>query len=166
MIFLTVGTQFPFNRLVESVDMIFEQNGFEEKVFAQINNSSYRPRNFEAVPFLEKSQFDKCICKASCVISHAGMGTIMAVLEHEKPLLIMPRLKKYNEVVNDHQLAIARRFEQLGHVLVAYDMDDLPKALKQLKTFVPLKRKTKPQAVSERIAQFLKELYLGTKVDK
>jgi UDP-N-acetylglucosamine transferase subunit ALG13 len=49
----------------------------------------------------------------------------------------MPRLKKYCEVVNDHQLAIAKKFSELGHILVAYDTEDLPERIHQLKTFVP-----------------------------
>ena len=158
MIFITVGTQFPFNRLVKSFDKVISQNPFKEDVFAQIGHSSYRPHNFEAVPFLEKPLFDKYIRKASYVISHAGMGTICATTKHNKPLLVMPRQQIYGEVVNDHQIAIARRFEQLGYILVAYEPEDLAMKLTQLKTFVPHKRQVKSQAVVERITQFLKKI--------
>ena len=158
MIFLTVGTQFSFDRLVKSVDEMISEDGFEEEIFAQIGESSYRPRNFEAVSFLEKSLFDKHIRKASGIISHGGIGTIAIALEHNKPLLAMPRLKCYSEVVHDHQVAVVKRFELLGHVLVAYEAAELPAKIKQLKSFVPCKRKAQPQAVVERIAQFLNEL--------
>ncbi len=161
MIFLTVGTQFPFDRLVKSVDEMLSENGFEEEIFAQIGESSYQPRNFEAVPFLEKRLFDKHICEASGIISHGGIGTIAMAIEHNKPLLAMPRLKRYGEVVHDHQIAIVKRFELLGHVLVAYETAELPAKIKQLKSFVPRKRKTQPQAVVERIAQFLNELKIS-----
>jgi len=158
MIFLTVGTQFPFDRLVKSVDEMISENGFKEEIFAQIGESSYQPRNFEAVPFLEKRLFDKHIREASGIISHGGIGTIAMAMEHNKPLLAMPRLKRYGEVVHNHQVAIAKRFELLGHVLVAYEASELPAKIKQLKGFVPCKRKAQPQAVVERIAQFLNEL--------
>ena len=158
MIFLTVGTQFPFDRLVKSVDEAIGQNGFDEGVFAQFGHSSYRPRNFEAVPSLEKRLFDEYMREASSIIGHAGIGTISMALECEKPLLVMPRLKRYREVVNDHQVDIAKRFEQLGHVLVAYEVEELPAKIEQLKTFVPRKRKARPQAVAQRIGQFLREL--------
>lgn len=158
MIFLTVGTQFPFDRLVKSVDRLLSQNGFEEEIFAQIGDGSYRPHNFEAVSSLEKHVFDKHIREASGIISHAGMGTITMALENNKPLLVMPRLKRYGEVVNDHQVAIAKRFELLGHVLVAYEAKELPKKIKQLRTFVPCKREAQRQVVTERITRFLKEL--------
>jgi len=155
MIFLTVGTQFPFDRLVKAVDKMIGQNGFEEKVFAQIGCGSYRPHNFETVSTLEKEVFDEYVSRSSGIIGHAGMGTIDMALGNHKPLIVMPRLKKYGEVVNDHQLAIAHKFEQLGHILVAYTEDELAEKLGQLKLFVPKPRENQAGAVAERIARFL-----------
>lgn len=158
MIFLTVGTQFPFDRLVKAVDNVFEDGFVNEEIFAQIGESSYKPRNFKSVNFLDNRLFNEWMRKASGIMGHAGMGTITMALDNSKPLLVMPRLKKYGEVVNDHQVAIARKFEQLGHVLVAYKQDELPKKIEQLKNFVPSKRQTQHQVVAERIERFLKEL--------
>ena len=62
--------------------------------------------------------------ETTLIISHAGMGTIITSLLKEKPLLIMPRLAKYNEHRNDHQLATANRFKKKG-LCVAYDEPDL-----------------------------------------
>ena len=158
MIFLTVGTQFPFDRLVRVVDEVVGKNGFKEEIFAQIGDSSYQPHNFKAVSFLEKKVFDKRICEASCIISHAGIGAISMALEYDKPLLVMPRLKKYGEVVIDHQVAIAKKFGELGHILVAYTEVEIPEKIKQLKSFVPQPRKNQTKAVIDRIAGFLDEL--------
>jgi len=165
MIFLTVGTQFPFDRLVKAVDETVRKNGLDEQIFAQVGDTTYRPRNFEAVSSLEKTKFDKHFNEADSIISHAGMGTITMALEKKKPLLVMPRLKKYGEVVNDHQLDIASRFEKLGYLLVAYCKDDLPEKMRQLKTFIHCERETQPEAVSERIAQFLKSLSLARNIE-
>lgn len=158
MIFLTVGTQFPFDRLVKAVDEVVGDNRFNGQIFAQVGTTSYRPKNFEAASELEKTLFDKYFSEADGIISHAGMGTITMAREKGKPLLVMPRLRKYGEVVNDHQLDIACRFEKLGYLLVAHSKEDLPEKMQQLKTFVPRERETQPEAVSERIAQFLKAL--------
>lgn len=158
MIFLTVGTQFPFDRLVRSIDEVISRNGFQEQVFAQIGNTSYEPKNFRAVSSIEKELFDKHICEASYIISHAGMGTITTALEHHKPLLVMPRLKKYGEAVNDHQLAIARKFEEFRHILVAHTENEIAEKIKQLKSFVPQPRRNQTGAVVDRIATFLKLL--------
>ena len=158
MIFLTVGTQFPFDRLVKAVDNIFGQGLINEEIFAQIGETSYKPHNFESAASLEKKVFDMYFKKATSVISHAGMGTITMALDNHKPLLVMPRLKKYGEVVNDHQAAIARKFEELEHILVAYDVEDLPDGIRKLKNFIPKERKANPEAVADRIRCFLNSL--------
>lgn len=158
MIFLTVGTQFPFDRLVKAVDQAADINGFDEKIVAQIGDSSFHPKNFKAVRSVEKSVFDQYFAEADSIISHAGMGTITMALDHRKPLLVMPRIKKYGEVVNNHQLAIARKFEQLGYLLVAYSAEDIPVKMKQLKSFVPQERQPCADIVTARISTFLNEL--------
>lgn len=158
MIFLTVGTQFPFDRLVRAIDGIIDEGLIGESLFAQIGESSYKPRNFESATCLEKKMFDDYLKQASAIIGHAGMGTITMALSNHKPLLAMPRLKKYNEVVNDHQLAIAKKFEELGHILVAYDTTDLPDCISKLKSFVPKERKANPEAVADRISCFLNSM--------
>jgi UDP-N-acetylglucosamine transferase subunit ALG13 len=165
MIFLTVGTQFPFDRLVRAVDNMIDEGLITETLFAQIGESPYRPRNFESVARLEKGVFDNYVRQASGIIGHAGMGTITMALCYRKPLLVMPRLKKYGEVVNDHQLAIAKRFSELGHILVAYDVEDLPDGVRRLKNFIPKERIATPHTVADRIRCFLDSLQNQSRTD-
>lgn len=155
MIFLTVGTQFSFDRLVKAVDQAVEAGGIKEKIYAQIGKSSYKPRSFKAASSFEKSVFDRYFCTASSVISHAGMGTITMALNNNKPLLVMPRRKKYGEVVNDHQIDIAREFERFGYILVAYRQEELPQKIEQLKSFVPRRRVNNSQAIIDKVRKFL-----------
>ncbi len=158
MIFLTVGTLFPFDRLVKAVDITIAKNNGYEKVFAQIGKTNYEPKNIEYTAILENRNFNKKISDADYLISHAGIGTITRALELNKLLLVMPRRKKFKEHVNDHQVATAEKFEELGHILVAYTEEQLPDKLKQLKSFIPRKRKANPDAVANRIRQFLNNL--------
>ncbi len=158
MIFLTVGTQFPFDRLVRAVDDFFEEYELDDEVFAQIGNSTYRPRHFEAVASLDKESFDRRFRQASAVIGHAGMGTIMLAFDSGKPLLAMPRRKKYGEVVNDHQVALADEFEVLGHILVAHNAAELATKLTRLKSFVPQPRTANPDAVADRIHCYVQSI--------
>jgi UDP-N-acetylglucosamine transferase subunit ALG13 len=143
---------------VRAVDAAFEAGLIEEEMFGQIGETSYKPRNFRYVGSLDKDIFDQMCKKASRIIGHAGIGTITIALKHDKPLLIMPRLEKEGEVVNDHQVAIAKRFEMLGYVLVAYGVEDLPEKIRLLKTFVPRKRTGQVELVAERITKFLDEI--------
>ena len=162
MIFLTVGTQFSFNRLVKEIDKAIELRLITEMVYGQIGKGAYQPYNFVTTATLKKALFDKYVRWASYIIGHAGMGTIITAMENDKPLLVMPRQKKYGEVVNNHQIAIARKFEESGHILVAYNEQELSKKIEQLKTFVPRKRKAQPQMAAKRIAEFLSKVGVQT----
>lgn len=157
MIFLTVGTQFPFDRLVQAIDEAAGKQLLEDEVFGQIGQTHYRPQHFNYVETLKKDDFDQTIHQADGIISHAGMGSITMAMEYDKPLLVMPRRAKFGEVVNDHQVAIATRYEQLHYLLVAYDAADLPEKIKILKDFVPEKRQVQLQPVLDRLDRFLAE---------
>lgn len=158
MIFLTVGTLFPFDRLVKAVDDAVANGKITEKVFAQIGTGGKKPNNIESVETLDKDFFDKIISECSCMISHAGMGSIQAALHWEKPLLVMPRLHKFSEHINDHQVATAIKFVELGHVLAVYEEGEIPQRLEDIKTFVPVQRQTQVVKVVERISEFLESV--------
>ncbi len=146
-----------FDRLVEGMDIAVRDGLIEEEVFAQIGACSYRPKHIEYAEMLAKSEFDDYFQKAGKIVGHAGMGTISMALEADKPILVMARMSKYKEHVNDHQVSTADMFEKLGHVLVANTVDDLPQKISELATFVPAQREATPQGVADRIAAFLKE---------
>lgn len=155
MIFLTVGSALPFDRLVVAVDDLVGRGVIRDEVFAQVGVGGARPRHMRAEEVLAKPRFDELVRGASALVGHAGMGTITAALEHGKPLVVMPRRKEHGELVNDHQLATARRFEQDGMVLVAYDVDQLAAKLAAVPTFVPRRRVAQPEAVARRVGEFL-----------
>ena len=158
MIFLTVGTYpLQFDRLVEGADIAVRDGLIEEEIFAQIGACNYRPKHIEYAEMLVKSEFDDYFKKADSIVGHAGMGTISMALEESKPILVMARMSKYKEHVNDHQVSTADMFEKLGHVLVAHTANELPQKVNELKTFIPAQRDATPQAVADRIAEFLKK---------
>jgi UDP-N-acetylglucosamine transferase subunit ALG13 len=155
MIFLTIGTLFEFDRLVQAVDRGISSGMIDEDVFAQIGPGRYLPKAMRYVHTLDKEEYDATVHQCSALISHAGMGSISIGLKFNKPLLVMPRLHKYREHVNDHQLHTARKFEQLGHILAAYESDELLEKIKLLKTFIPKPRISNQQGVIDRISRFL-----------
>ena len=164
MILLTMGTYpLPFDRMVEAVDLLCKDGLIEDEIFAQIGYTKYIPRYMKYEKLLEKERFDSILSESSALIGHAGMGTITLALEYGKPLLVMPRLKKYGEHVNDHQLGTAVKFEELGCILVAYEEKDLPEKINALKTFVPTPRENQPDRVAKRIQDFLTVIDKGLK---
>lgn len=155
MIFLTVGTSFPFDRLVQEVDEAVARGRIDSEIFAQVGRGGYTPKHFESSETLEKKEFDRWFQRSEAVISHAGMGTITMALEQNKPILVVPRLKELGELVNDHQLATAKRFEQMGHVLAVYEINELPGKVKLLKSFQPVPRESQVEQVAARIGIFI-----------
>ena len=136
MIFVTVGHQMPFDRLVRAVDDWAEQTGRDD-IFAQIGNAEYRPVNFPFASSLPPREFMRRMKEATGIVAHAGTGTIIAALELQKPLLVMPRRSALGETRNDHQIPTARRFAETGSVLSADDEDQLVRCMDELESFQP-----------------------------
>ena len=163
MIFVTVGTDGPFDRLVQTVDAWAGQVGRRD-VFAQIGKSSLRPRHIEYVAFLQPHEFRQRFEGASVVVAHAGMGTILSALHHRKPILVMPRQASKGEQRNEHQLATARRLQDLGKIAVASDETELIDSLGRLDRLVarePIGAHAQPQLIAA-IGEFIR----GNKSEK
>lgn len=131
MIFVTVGTDLPFDRMVRIIDAWAGENRHRE-VFAQIGEGGWEPEHIRFSHFLQPPEFVECFKAASVIISHAGMGTILSALHYRKPILVMPKRASLGEHRNEHQLATARRMMNLGNVNVAFDEAELRDRLDHL----------------------------------
>jgi len=136
MIFVTVGTELPFNRLVRVVDEWAKATGRHD-VFAQIGETDWQPAHISWSKFLQPSEFARRFSEAEVVIAHAGMGTILSALQWEKPILVMPRLAALGEQRNDHQLATARHLSGLGKINVAMNETELRAMMDAIDQFRP-----------------------------
>lgn len=135
MIFLVLGTQLPFDRLVRAMDD-WCAAGEGREVFGQLAEmgpDNYRPERFEWVEKLPPEAFKARFEAAEIVVAHAGMGAIITALTLGKPLVIMPRRADLKEHRNDHQLATAARFDGRGGVHAVDDPADLHAALDRLR---------------------------------
>lgn len=124
MIFVTVGAQMPFDRLVKTVDQWASDHGRED-VFAQIGQTDYRPSRIQWTRFLDPGEFKRRYEAARVIVAHAGTGSIITALQLGKPILIMPRRASLRETRNDHQVATAEQFRHFGSVVVAWDEKEL-----------------------------------------
>lgn len=123
MIFVTVGEQLPFDRLVRAVDQWAARNN--QEVFAQVGRSVYRPYNIQYSDFIGQDEFRRRLQEAELIVGHAGMGTIISAIEMGKRVIVMPRKADLGEHRNDHQLATAKKFFELGYIDVAIDENEL-----------------------------------------
>lgn len=134
MIFVTVGTQVQFDRLIRAVDEWAASRGRTD-VFAQTGPSGYRAKHICAEPFIDPTEFRKRIESATLVIAHAGMGSIITALELGKQIIVMPRQASLGEHRNDHQVATAKHFSEQGRIIVAFDQRELVDKLDQIEFF-------------------------------
>ena len=129
MIFITLGSQkFQFNRLLKAVDEI----AVDEEIFAQIGYSDYKPQHYKYKEFLDRDEFENMMSKADIVITHGGTGAIIEAVKKRKKVIAVPRLKKYGEHVDDHQIQLIGQFRNLELIYACEDMD-LEKALRTVK---------------------------------
>ncbi len=136
MIFVVLGTQkFQFNRLLREIDEVIEMGGITQEVIAQIGISDYEPKHYKYFRYTDKKQFDEFITQATVVITHSGVGSIISALKAKKPVIAYPRLQKYHEHVDDHQLDIAKAFKKKRYVICRYDDESLPKVMKRCRQY-------------------------------
>lgn len=124
MIFVTVGSQMPFDRLIMTVDKWAMQNKRKD-IFAQIGKKAVKPMHIQCVETLSPSDFESCIKRADFIVAHAGMGSIITALMNNKPIIVFPRLARLHETRNDHQVASAEYFSEKGYIRMARTEEDL-----------------------------------------
>ena len=159
MIFLTVGNWHKgFDRLVEAVDSLKSTNVISEDVVAQIGLGRYRPTHLMAIDYCSPSEFANIVAESRVVITHAGIGTIGQALTLAKPVIVVPRKAELGECSDSHQWTTAKQLEQERKVLVAYEVGDLPRKIKEAGTFIPSQNNVGAQRLIQAVEEFLENL--------
>lgn len=135
MIFVSVGTQLPFDRMVQSIDEWAAENPGVE-IVGQIGRGAYVPKHFKYEAFIGPEPYKELQDRATLFVSHAGMGGILGAMELGKPLIIMPRLAVHGEHRNDHQLATVSHFRGKKGIYVADNEVELKQLLSQRQTLM------------------------------
>ena len=153
MIFLTIGSHEPFDRLVRYVDEWCAERGRDDAVFGQITKrAEYIPTHFKTVPTLGPVEYQKQFSNADFIVSHAGMGSIITALSMQKPIVILPRRGHLQETRNDHQFATLQRFRARAGIFAAEDQAELSAILDRLADGnVPVGQEIQPFANQELI---------------
>lgn len=127
MIFVTVGThEQQFNRLIEKIDKLIESECIKEEVIIQSGFSTYNPKNCKCQNVIPYTEMVKNIEEARIVITHGGPATFIMPLQLGKVPIVVPRKKKYDEHVNDHQVDFVKLVKQrYGNIILVEDIDEL-----------------------------------------
>lgn len=134
MIFITLGSQkFQFNRLLQAVDELIENDVIDDEVFAQVGYSDYEPKHFEYKQFLDREEFAAQEGDCDILITHGGTGAIIGAVKKGKKVIAVPRLAKYGEHVDDHQIQLIEQFKGQNLICGLDDTTELEEGLKYVK---------------------------------
>lgn len=153
MIFVTLGSQkFQFNRLLKAVDEL----DTEEEIFAQIGYSDYKPQHYKYKEFLDREEFAAWEEKADIIITHGGTGAIIGAVKKGKKVIAVPRLAKYGEHVDDHQIQLIKQFKDLNLIYACVD-GDLQKALEVVKNTTYNEYKSNTKTIIKSLVDFIEK---------
>ncbi|MFT9457217.1 MAG: glycosyltransferase [Liquorilactobacillus hordei] len=138
MIFVTLGThEQPFNRVLIEIDLLKKNKVINENVVVQSGFSTYRMKYCEQYDVITYEQMKKNIKDARIVISHGGPASFLMVLQEKKVPIVVPRQKRFNEHVNDHQVEFVRQiFEKKKNIIPVYEITDLKKVILNYDTVI------------------------------
>jgi len=157
MIFVTVGTHYQgFERLIKKMDEIAAK--INDEVIMQIGHTNYHPRNAKWFSFLEKENDILQLYKDSeIVVAHGGAGTLLTALILNKKLIIVPRLKRYKEHIDNQQFELARLLERNKQALCVYDINMLEEKIKNAKT-LPIIQQQRKNDLVDFISKYIEEI--------
>ncbi|MCX6801592.1 MAG: glycosyltransferase [Candidatus Diapherotrites archaeon] len=156
-IFIALGTHpQQFDRLLEKIDSLAESKKIKAEIFAQTGSSAYEPKNFGSEKFLPPEEFSKEFEKADVIISHGGAGAIINALEFKKPLIIVPRLKKFGEHTDDHQIDLAKAMHERKKAIAVFDLGKLPEAIGKAEHF-RAEKESERNSLVKRLEKFIGE---------
>ncbi|MBP3194018.1 PssE/Cps14G family polysaccharide biosynthesis glycosyltransferase [Natronogracilivirga saccharolytica] len=136
--FVTIGTgKSGFYRLLKHVEQAINNNLLRTDSTIQIGGSDYIPKSGNIVRYLNEDEYFKEQVDAEIIISHGGTGSITSALKLKKKVIVVPRLHKFNEHLDDHQLEITRVFEKKGYIMAVYDIGKLDNVISNIHYFQP-----------------------------
>ena len=158
MIFVTLGSQkFQFNRLLIEIDRLVKEGKITEEVFAQIGYSDYKPKNYNYKEFLDRDEFQGVMEKCDKVITHGGTGAIIGAVKKGKKVIAVPRLAKFDEHVDDHQLQIVTQFKEMNLIEVSSEENNILGAIKNVQKNSFNKYQSNTLNIISSIEKFIRE---------
>lgn len=143
MILVLLGTQNnSFKRLLDKIQECIDNKIINEEVVVQAGYTNYNSNNMKILDFISSEELSNLLLQARFVITHGGVGSIINSIKLDKKVIAVPRLSKYNEHVNDHQIQIVEKFNNQGYILGITDISNLPKAIETINEFNPKKYKS------------------------
>lgn len=155
MILVLLGTwEAPFTRPLIEIETAIKSGVIKEKVIVQSGATHFQSAHMTLVPFYGSHELEALCEEASYVICQAGVGSIMMGLRKSKKVIAVPRLKDYNEHIDDHQLEILHVFSK-NHYILPWRDEKLETVIAKLNSFVPAQYPFQEEKISDAIINYL-----------
>ena len=140
MVLVMLGTQNnSFHRLLEEVEKCIDSGLIDEEVIVQAGGTTYNSDKMLILSLITNDELKKYIEKASYIICHGGVGSIVSGIKAGKKVIAVPRYEMYGEHVNDHQVQIVESFNEQGLICGIQNVGDLENAIAKINNFKPQK---------------------------
>lgn len=124
LIFVSLGTNDKsFKRLLEIIEKEIKSGNIKDEVIVQSGYTKYQSDCMKIIDLMDIGEFNNYISKCDLLITHGGVGTILDGIRNHKKVIAFPRLAKYHEHVNDHQVEIINEFYSNGYILTGEIVD-------------------------------------------
>lgn len=158
MIFVCLGTQiFQMNRLLKEIDRLVEEGIITEPIFAQTGKSDYRPLHYTYKDFITPEEYQSYVEQADLIITHGGTGAIIKGLRARKQIIAIPRLYRYREHENDHQIEIVDFFSENGYIRKIVEVSELKEAIWEIRKNPITKYFQAHGNINELVQQFIEQ---------
>ena len=121
MIFATLGTAQPFPRFLRRLDELAGTT--DREIIVQTGRTPAAVKHCKTFDFAPSLQ--EYMQKADLIISHAGLGTSLELLKLNKPFILIPRLAKYKEHYDDHQVETCEILHRKYGITYFTDLEQL-----------------------------------------
>jgi len=159
MILVLLGTfQIEFPRPLILIEQLMQENKLKEEIIVQNGFTNFSSSHLDLRPFMSAEELDKLYQEARIIITHAGTGSLMKGIKMGKKVISVPRLKKYGEHIDNHQLEIHTEFEKLKYIYPWNDGDSLEQVLIDIENFHPAKYVSHKEDMVEYLKSYIDSL--------
>lgn len=159
MIFVTLGTQDKsFERLLKSVDELILSGAVKEEVIVQAGFTQFFSKRMKIFDYISMDEFDEYINNCSLLITHGGVGSILAGCVAGKKVLAVARKAEFDEHENDHQAQIVKEFDRRGYIIGCMDAVELKSAYEKVSEFSPVEFHPNNDRICMMISKFIENI--------
>lgn len=160
MILVCVGaSEYKMDRLLIAVDELCDEGVIKgNEIVAQIGYTDYKPRNYKYFNLIGRDEFQDYMEQADLIITHAGTGSVIPPLKLGKKVVVFPRLEKYKEHLDDHQLELCAVLTDSGYTMSAENKEELRDRILHMEEFKPKQFISNNAKINQIVCNFIDEL--------